>query len=114
MRANESETWELAKITGQELDLETDLAVVFLDYLFRQAKLFDRKEQDYGPTNISGFGELGILVRVSDKFERLKNLKKTGAKPANESVDDTWMDIANYAPMALMCRNGDWPGVDAE
>jgi hypothetical protein len=62
------------------------------------------KQKDYGPGNIMSFGEFGVLVRVNDKIERLKNLLKEGKTPKNESVEDSWKDIANYAIIALMLR----------
>ena len=70
--------------------------------------LLVKKQRDYGPGNILAFGELGILVRLNDKIERLKHLQATGKlnEPANESVTDTWMDIASYAIIALMLRRG--------
>lgn len=66
------------------------------------------KQHDYGKGNIADFGELGVLVRANDKIERLKNLVKTGNTPSNESVDDSWLDLANYAIIALMLRRGYW------
>jgi hypothetical protein len=70
------------------------------------AKLLISKQHDYGHGNINAFGELGVLVRASDKIERLKNLHKRRDTPSNESVDDTWMDLAGYAIIALMIRRG--------
>ena len=64
------------------------------------------KQRDYGHRNIMDFGELGVLVRVNDKIARLKNLKTNNLKPKNESVIDTWRDIANYAIIALMLKKG--------
>lgn len=64
------------------------------------------KQRDYGQGNILAFGEFGVLVRSSDKFERLKNLLKEGKAPNNESIEDTWKDIAGYAILALMLRRG--------
>ena len=64
------------------------------------------KQKDYGPGNIMSFGEYGVLVRVNDKVERLKNLHKSGREPNNESIDDTWKDIANYGIISLMVRRG--------
>lgn len=82
--------------------------------------LFVKKQRDYGPGNINAFGEFGILVRTNDKIERLKNLysknsftqnpgEKVNIPTSNESVDDTWMDIATYAMIALLVRRGQWP-----
>lgn len=75
----------------------------------QQFNLFCSKQKDYGPRNISKFGESGILVRVSDKIERLINLSKQEIQPANETIDDTWTDISIYAQIALLVRNGKWP-----
>lgn len=62
------------------------------------------KQRDYGYGNITKFGELGCLVRASDKVERLSNLFKRGVSPSNESVSDSWRDLANYSIIVLMLR----------
>ena len=66
------------------------------------AKLLISKQEDYGKQNILDFGELGILVRSNDKFARLKNLYNKEKPPQNESIRETWEDIAGYAILALM------------
>ena len=68
--------------------------------------LLCRKQHDYGHGNILAFGELGVLVRMSDKFERLKNLHKQGITPKNEAEEDTIFDIAGYAVIDLMLKRG--------
>ena len=63
------------------------------------------KQHDYGQDNILVFGEEGIMVRLSDKIHRLINLfKKRNTKPQNESVKDTFTDIAGYAIIGLMLQ----------
>lgn len=69
------------------------------------AKILISKQHDYGKSNILDFGELGVIVRVNDKIARLKNLNSKGIIPKNESVDDTWLDIAGYAIIAMMLRD---------
>lgn len=66
------------------------------------------KQKDYGPGNIAAFGEMGVLIRLNDKVERLKNLLKTGATPANESLEDTWIDILNYGMIGLAVHRKWW------
>ena len=66
------------------------------------ASLLDLKRKDYGTENIKKFGSYGVLVRVSDKVERLINLSKRNDTPNFESVEDTWRDIAGYAVLALI------------
>jgi hypothetical protein len=70
------------------------------------------KQSDYGPGNVNnayGGPINGLLVRIGDKFERLKNLFKSGAVPKHESIEDSFKDMANYAVIALMVQRGTWP-----
>lgn len=64
--------------------------------------LLDQKRADYGTENIKKFGSYGVLVRVSDKVERLINLSKKQGPVNFERVEDTWKDIAGYAILALI------------
>lgn len=72
-----------------------------------------KKQLDYGPGNINnapGGAVNGIIVRMSDKLERIKHLTyHAEGEPNNESLDDSFLDIANYAVIAIMVRNGTWP-----
>jgi hypothetical protein len=101
------------------LGLKTQAGRTALAKALANVKLLDQKQQDYGSRNISSFGLFGVLVRMNDKFERLKNitLGKDGngnviMKPIetkNESVEDTFQDISNYAIIAAMLMHNEWP-----
>ena len=70
---------------------------------------FLKKHKDYGKGNILSVKELGISMRISEKVERLKHLllkEEMGEAPANESIEDSWTDIAVYAILARLLRNG--------
>lgn len=89
----------------------TNQAPQYLDEAFTAAceelvRTFIRKHKDYGKGNILDTGELGIAFRVNDKLRRLQNLLSQGKAPSNEPVDETWIDIAVYAVIALLVRNG--------
>lgn len=71
-------------------------------------ELFDRKNRDYGTGNIATFGELGVLVRCSDKVARLKNMLGSGGEPNFESLEDSWRDLAVHAMIGLLCHRGEW------
>jgi hypothetical protein len=81
--------------------------------VFQNAKsVLLQKQMDYGPKNIaqSPGGPLnGIRVRIWDKFARINHLMDNGATPENESLRDSFMDMANYALIAMMVLDGDWP-----
>lgn len=62
----------------------------------------------YGPGNIAEFGELGVLVRLSDKLARLRH--SSGTDFADESSRDAWLDIIGYGLIGLAWADGNWPG----
>lgn len=71
-----------------------------------------RKHRDYGPKNISmspGGPLNGLRVRMHDKMARINHLIDSGATPENEALIDSFVDLANYAIIAQMVLNGDWP-----
>lgn len=75
------------------------------------AELLIKKQKDYGPKNISlapGGPLNGLRVRMFDKLARINNLVETGATPQNESLRDSFMDIANYAIIAMMVLDDQW------
>lgn len=66
---------------------------------------YKRKNADYGDSFCKLRKELpsAILVRIYDKYSRLKNLM-SGAHQhvSDESIKDTLMDLANYCVMELV------------
>ncbi len=95
---------------AKQLGLKTEMGLEALKIALANIQTLDRKQQDYGPGNISAFGELGLLVRCNDKIERLKNLWATGRlnDPENESTTDSWLDLSNYGIIATLIRLGIW------
>jgi len=72
-------------------------------------ELFDKKQHDYGPHNIGKFGTTGVLVRSSDKLERLINLYKRNEKPeVDEPITETWQDLSVYGAIARVCEDDEW------
>lgn len=65
------------------------------------------KQKMYGPNNICKFGMHGIVIRLNDKIERMKNLKQHDGPVLFEPIQDTWLDIVGYSVLALMWIN-DW------
>jgi hypothetical protein len=70
------------------------------------------KHKDYGPKNIaqSPGGPLnGLRVRMWDKFARINHLIDSGATPEHESLKDSFLDMANYAIIAMLVLDEEWP-----
>lgn len=75
------------------------------------ATLAVQKQVDYGPKNISNspYGPVqGLVVRIYDKIARIVNLTKNDIDPQNESLEDSFKDLANYGVIGLMVLRGKW------
>jgi len=80
-------------------------------YTDAMAELLIKKQKDYGPKNISlapGGPLNGLRVRMFDKLARINNLLESGATPENESIRDSFIDLANYAVIAMMVLDNNW------
>ena len=103
-----SEDYEKLLEVGESQTWEEDAWNIY-DLLF---EVLVRKQRDYGPDNIrrSPGGALnGLTVRLYDKIARLNNLISTGATPENESLRDTFIDIANYGVIGIMILDDTFP-----
>lgn len=95
-------------VDGSSGNSELEKEMVTL--MTRAFELFKRKQASYGSENIAEFGEKGVLIRVHDKIKRLVRLVWHSVKnPLDETINDTWMDIAVYALIAVLVREGKWP-----
>jgi hypothetical protein len=64
-----------------------------------------KKNADYGNSfekSIDKFGLVASAVRLSDKLERFSNLICNDAQVKDESIEDTLLDMANYAAMTVL------------
>lgn len=71
-------------------------------------QIMDAKGRDYSGTtnamsNFEDFGYKGIVVRIGDKYHRLKNLTKSEAA-VDESIEDTLKDLLSYSALALIMK----------
>lgn len=68
--------------------------------------VYEAKNHDYGDSFAKVRSEFpnSVLIRIADKFERLKQLMN-GAKPlVKESIEDSFLDMANYCIMEVIER----------
>ena len=86
---------------------------------FEQWELFCKKQKDYGPKNISVGTNLeteeevklaltGLWFRMNDKMQRFQQIVINNQEPENESLTDTFMDLANYALIAQLVKEKVW------
>jgi hypothetical protein len=68
-------------------------------------RVFVAKNKDYGNSfeeQMDEYGDIAGLIRIEDKFRRLKQLSKQEAEVKDEAKRDTLLDMANYALMYVM------------
>ena len=67
------------------------------------------KNLDYGSDNLTAFGQKGIVIRMYDKMQRLKNLLFDKGEETldvnDEAIEDTLRDLLNYAAFAVMIKD---------
>ena len=101
--------------------------MIFLDYLESMKDLYLKKNHDYGDSVSKTFDEYGLvsfLVRMDDKMNRIKTLNKIqDTAVRGEKIEDTLLDLANYAILALteiefrknrLLQNEEYPKKDVE
>lgn len=89
--------------------IDADLLSFFTQTMEEAKSLVDKKYSDYGNRPLMAFKDFGCLVRSTDKINRLQNLynKDVNGKhdgEVGEKIDETWIDLANYAIWAIAIR----------
>lgn len=77
----------------------------FRDITNSLTKIYQAKNQDYGNSfekSLYKFGLVASIIRLSDKMNRIESLSQTKAKVESESIEDTLLDLANYAIMTVI------------
>jgi hypothetical protein len=65
-------------------------------------EVFKKKNADYGDA-FAKHGLVGVLIRIEDKIQRALSISKSGVTLVDsESLQDTLLDLHNYAAMALL------------
>jgi hypothetical protein len=110
----EMATQRLVETVAAHVPGEIDLPV--LRAMAKQAvynlMAFAKKHQDYGRGNIAQGGEVGLLIRMNDKIQRIMNLHHTACTPNHEGLTDSVNDLAIYGTIMQVLRQGNWPGAD--
>ena len=78
---------------------------LFTNYTQNMREIFAKKRHDYGPSTeetFNKFGMVSMIVRMQDKLNRLYTLSKSNDSAVDESIEDTLLDLANYAVITLL------------
>ena len=105
----ESQTFKPAEDQETKM-LQEDYAFNYNSLLRKMQDTHARKNADYGDAAYKGYKKYGdyyFLVQLSNKLSRLESLTIGNKKQQvlDESIDDTLLDLANYAVMYLESRH---------
>ena len=67
--------------------------------------IFVKKNKTYGNSffdTLEEYGNISLLTRLTDKFNRLKQLILYNKEEYDESLEDTMLDMANYLIMGVI------------
>lgn len=90
--------WTRRKIMEHKIQLHREL----IDYLHN---LYITKNADYGDSvhdTYMKYGLTSFLVRLEDKLNRARTLSTKEALVNDEKIEDTLLDMANYAILAVI------------
>lgn len=77
----------------------------FRDITNSMIQTYQAKNQDYGNSfekTLDRFGLVASIIRLSDKMNRIESLSQKKARVKDESIEDTLLDLANYAIMTVI------------
>ena len=95
--------YECADIYVEMEQKYPEMINAFEDITHDMLQLFCMKQQDYGPKNI------GMGSEVVDTEQKVKlSLMALSVRINDKSLEDTFMDIANYAVMSLIVKRKQW------
>ena len=81
---------------------------MFEQFTRNRILVYLKKNKDYGNSFDKTLNEFGIvagLIRLNDKMNRVKSIYNKDVSVKDESLEDTLIDLANYAVMTLMWIN---------
>jgi hypothetical protein len=102
--------WEYQNQSSHSDNFERDVHAIYKEAV----ELLLSKHKDYGPKNIAnapGGALNGLRVRMHDKTARINHLIDNSKykNPEHESLRDSFIDLMNYAAIALLVIDKKWP-----
>jgi hypothetical protein len=91
-----------SKARSKKMEQKIQLHKELIDYLHN---LYITKNADYGDSVHDTFEKYGLtsfLVRLEDKLNRARTLSTKKAMVSDEKIEDTLLDMANYAILAVI------------
>ena len=88
-----------------EISINEAREIEFCDILNKMYVTFVEKNHDYGNSFSDLFDEFGLnssAIRLTDKLNRFKTLIDKEGLVKDESIEDTLLDLANYAIMTIV------------
>lgn len=98
--------YEVKQEFPTEYDELSEDEQTFKEITEQMLQTYIKKNRDYGGAFERGMerdGVISAITRMYDKLDRLHSLKDKNPEIVEESVQDTLLDLANYAIMTHIC-----------
>lgn len=100
---------KLVEIISKQLDLQSGMSLKFIRASMRAIKRFDEKHTEKGLGGYSEFGPIGVMVKMSEKYNLLKeNYIINDNSRDGDTVEELWQDVSVYALMGQLVESGEW------
>ena len=90
------------------LDLKNPFSNKFIRAALESIKIFDDKHTEKGVASYGDFGPVGVAVKLSDKWDLLKEHYITGEVYPSEVIEELWQDISVYGLIGKLVEEGEW------
>lgn len=95
---------KIGDLIAKQLELRNDFSKKFIIEALNAIQRFDEKHTEKGLGDFGEFGGMGVLIKMNDKFNTLKNSYK-----AQEEIElKDWEDCAVYSLMGKLVESGNW------
>lgn len=112
------ENYGVSYVASAPTDDEPSNVHRFRAIVNKMVLMYKAKNADYGDSfgkSVEKYGAISGLTRISDKFNRLENIILNNKQNIiSEKIDDTLLDLANYAIMLYMAMYCDISDVEFE
>lgn len=105
---------KIIKLVCKEMELQNAMSHKFVEETLNAIAVFDKKHTEKGLSSYGEFGPIGVMVKMAEKFNTLKEYYTVMVNSADEEkltseeLEKLWQDVSVYALMGKLVEEGEW------
>ena len=92
----------------KQLNFKNDFSRKFIAKSLKAVQVFDENHTEKGLSNYSEFGAIAILIKMSEKLNKLKQIYKNEIKIDKSEELKIWEDCSVYSLMGELIASDQW------